>query len=335
MTLDVEAVPASVRPETATDGAPPAAIDRIEHVVTEACARLSVFRRTRSSRRPDAASSPASPTPRSNSRWSWRPAASWRSTPTTPTWPRACCWTSSAARPSRSSADPPTPRASPRWPTATRPTWPPTSAAASTSGSSTPRWPGSTWTAWARRCAPSATSSSLPGHPDPLRPLLAQRRGPLRAAAAFVHARGDGPGAQRGRPRGARDRVLRAALLVRLHGLHAHPVQRGHGPRPAVVVLSSPPSATTCRTSSTASATTRCCPSTRAASATTGPRSAASDRTSGGPTARARRRPVPEDRQRHTAVAVNQGESGRARLRLPGDLAHRHRGVPRPPQEHR
>ena len=41
MTLDVEAVPVSVRPETATDGAPPAAIDRIEHVVTEACERLS------------------------------------------------------------------------------------------------------------------------------------------------------------------------------------------------------------------------------------------------------------------------------------------------------
>ncbi|MDE3725348.1 ribonucleoside-diphosphate reductase subunit alpha, partial [Nocardiopsis sp. N85] len=41
MTLDVEAVPASVRPEPTTEGAPPTALDRIEHVVTEACARLS------------------------------------------------------------------------------------------------------------------------------------------------------------------------------------------------------------------------------------------------------------------------------------------------------
>ena len=41
MTLDVEAVPASVRPEPATEGAPPTALDRIEHVVAEACARLA------------------------------------------------------------------------------------------------------------------------------------------------------------------------------------------------------------------------------------------------------------------------------------------------------
>ncbi|WP_306366567.1 ribonucleoside-diphosphate reductase subunit alpha [Nocardiopsis sp. CC223A] len=41
MTLDVEAAPASVRPEPITEGAPPTALDRIEHVVTEACARLA------------------------------------------------------------------------------------------------------------------------------------------------------------------------------------------------------------------------------------------------------------------------------------------------------
>ncbi|WP_017604222.1 ribonucleoside-diphosphate reductase subunit alpha [Nocardiopsis alkaliphila] len=41
MTLDVEAVPASVRPEPSNEGGPRAAIDRIEHVVTEACARLT------------------------------------------------------------------------------------------------------------------------------------------------------------------------------------------------------------------------------------------------------------------------------------------------------
>ncbi|WP_017544418.1 ribonucleoside-diphosphate reductase subunit alpha [Nocardiopsis prasina] len=41
MTLDVEAVPASVRPAPTNGGGAPAAIDRIEHVVTEACARLT------------------------------------------------------------------------------------------------------------------------------------------------------------------------------------------------------------------------------------------------------------------------------------------------------
>ncbi|GAA1459606.1 ribonucleoside-diphosphate reductase subunit alpha [Nocardiopsis exhalans] len=41
MTLDVEAVPASVRPEPTSGGGAPAAIDRIERVVTEACARLT------------------------------------------------------------------------------------------------------------------------------------------------------------------------------------------------------------------------------------------------------------------------------------------------------
>ncbi|WP_017579176.1 ribonucleoside-diphosphate reductase subunit alpha [Nocardiopsis valliformis] len=41
MTLDVEAVPASVRPEPTNGGGARAAIDRIEHVVTEACARLT------------------------------------------------------------------------------------------------------------------------------------------------------------------------------------------------------------------------------------------------------------------------------------------------------
>ena len=41
MTLDVEAVPASVRPTRSGEGGPPAAVDRIEHVVAEACAGLT------------------------------------------------------------------------------------------------------------------------------------------------------------------------------------------------------------------------------------------------------------------------------------------------------
>src|SRR5699024_10913714 len=41
MTLDVEAVPASVGPARADEGGVPAAVDRIEHVVAEACAGLT------------------------------------------------------------------------------------------------------------------------------------------------------------------------------------------------------------------------------------------------------------------------------------------------------
>ena len=42
--------------------------------------------------------------------------------------------------------------------------------------------------------------------------FLHMRRSPHRAAAGVLHARGDGPGAERDRPRGARDRVLRRAV---------------------------------------------------------------------------------------------------------------------------
>ncbi len=51
---------------------------------------------------------------------------------------------------------------------------------------------------------------------------------PHRDAAGLLHARGDGPGAERDRPRGARDRVLRGAVELRLHEQHADAVQRRH-----------------------------------------------------------------------------------------------------------
>jgi hypothetical protein len=58
-----------------------------------------------------------------------------------------------------------------------------------------------------------------------------------RAAAGLLHAGGDGPGAERDRPRGARHRVLRAAVDLRLHELDADAVQRRHAALAAVVVL--------------------------------------------------------------------------------------------------
>ena len=47
------------------------------------------------------------------------------------------------------------------------------------------------------------------------------------------------------------------------------------------------------------------------------------------------RRAVPEDRQRHRGRGQPGRQAQGRRLRLPGDLARRHRGVPRPAQEHR
>ena len=75
----------------------------------------------------------------------------------------------------------------------------------------------------------------LPRPADPVRPLLhPQQRHPLRAAAGLLHARRHGPGDQRDRPRAARHRVLRAAVHLRLHELHADPVQRRHAASAAV-----------------------------------------------------------------------------------------------------
>ena len=177
----------------------------------------------------------------------------------------------------------------------------------------------------------------LPGPPDPLRPLLHphRRRHPLRAAPGLLHARRHGPGHQRDRPRGAGHRVLRAALQLRLHVLHADPVQlrdpaapaqlllpdhgpgrprrhlqRHQGQRPAVQIRRRPGQ--------------RLDPGARHG----GPHQ-------GDQRAQPGRGALPQGGQRHRRG----GEPGRQaqgrRLRLSGDLAPRHRGVPRPAQEHR
>ena len=58
-----------------------------------------------------------------------------------------------------------------------------------------------------------------------------------RAAAGVLHARRDGPGAERDRPRSARDRVLQRAVELRLHVLDADAVQLRHAPLAAVELL--------------------------------------------------------------------------------------------------
>ncbi len=129
----------------------------------------------------------------------------------------------------------------------------------------------------------------LPRPADAVRPLFpAPRRPSLRAAAGVLHARGDGPGAERDRPRGARDRVLRGAVDVRLHELDADAVQR----RARATRSCRPAICRRCRTISTASTRrsrkTRCWPSTPAGWATTGRRCGRSAAISRAPTARAR-----------------------------------------------
>ena len=58
----------------------------------------------------------------------------------------------------------------------------------------------------------------LPRPADAVRPLLPARdEAAHRAAAGLLHARGDGPVAERDRPRSARHRVLRSAVELRLH----------------------------------------------------------------------------------------------------------------------
>ena len=162
-----------------------------------------------------------------------------------------------------------------------------------------------------------------------------QCRPPLRAAAMLLHARRDGARAERGRPRGARDRVLQRAVDVRLHVEHAHAVQLRHASLATVVVL---PDDGVRRPR-------------RHLRSDQGERAAVQVRGRAGQRLdeRARdglahqgherqvagRRAVPQGRERHGG----RGEPGRQaqgrRLHLPRDLAPRHRGVPRAAQEHR
>ena len=176
----------------------------------------------------------------------------------------------------------------------------------------------------------------VPRPPDALRPLLPARpRQAVRTAAGLLHARRDGPGCARDRPRSEGDRVLRPAVVVRLHGLDADAVQFGHAAPAAVVVLPHD----------------RLRRPRRHLQVDQGQRAAGKifrrprQRLDAG--ARPRRphqghqrrepghRPVPEGRQRHRDRRQPGRQAQGRGLRLSGDLARRHRGIPRPAQEHR
>ena len=183
----------------------------------------------------------------------------------------------------------------------------------------------------------------LPRPADAVRPLfpdrpvraICRRRPPLRAAAGVLHARGDGPGAERGQPRGARDRVLQRAVDVRLHELDADPVQFGHASLAALVVLPDDGGRRPRRhlrgdQGKRAALQVRRRPRQRLDQ-----RARAGQPHQGHQRQVAGRRAVPEGRQRHRG----RGQPGRQAqgrgLLVPRDLAPRHRGIPRAAQEHR
>ncbi len=132
-----------------------------------------------------------------------------------------------------------------------------------------------------------------------------------------------------------RHRVLRTAVLVRLHEL-----ARRRCSTPAPCARSSPPATSPpCRTISTASSarsrTTRCCPSLPAVWATTGAAYAPWRPHQGHQRQDPGRRALPEGRQRHRRGRQPGRQAQGRGLRLPGNLAPRHRGIPRAAQEHR
>ena len=158
----------------------------------------------------------------------------------------------------------------------------------------------------------------------------------LRAAAGVLPPGRDGDGAARGRPGGPRDRVLRAAQPFRF--MSSTPTLFNSGTtRPQLSscflttveddLASHLPRHPQQRAARQVGA---------AASATTGPRCAASGATSSGTNGESQGVVPFLKIANDTAVAVNQGGKRQGRgLRVPGDLAQRHPGVPRAAQEHR
>jgi hypothetical protein len=176
----------------------------------------------------------------------------------------------------------------------------------------------------------------VPGSANPVRPLFpAHRRSSDRAAPGLLHAGRDGTGPERDRPRGACHRVLRAALDLRLHELHPHAVQRRHAALAAVVVLPDhrvrrPGRHLRGHQGERAAGQVRRRSGQRLdAGARAGQPHQGNQRQEPG------RRAVPEGRQRHRGRGQSGWQAQGRGVRVPRDLAHGHRGVSRPAQEHR
>ncbi len=253
--------------------------------------------------------------------------------------PPACCWTSCAARPWASWA----------WPAVSTPrrTWRERYArllhrlhqAGGGPGAAGPPpaaiRPGAPGRRPQARARPAV---HLPGPADPVRPLLHPQRGrrALRAAPGLLHARGHGPGHQRDRPRGAapssstsccpsfdfmsstptlfNSGTLRPAaqLLLPDHGAGrpGRHLRRHQGQRPAVQVRRRPGQ--------------RLDPGARHGRPHQGHQRQEPGRGA-----------LPQGGQRHRGGGQPGRQAQGRGLRLPGDLAHRHRGVPGAAQEHR
>ena len=190
----------------------------------------------------------------------------------------------------------------------------------------------------ARRSAEAGARPQLhlPRPADAVRPLLhPQQRRALRTAASVLHARCDGSRARRSRPHRARDRVLRSAVVVRLHEFHADAVQRRHAALAVVVVFPD----------HGAGRSRRHLPrhSRQRDAVEMGRRPR--QRLDAGACARrlhqrherqvAGRSAVPESGQRHRGRGEPGRQAQRRRVLVPRNVAPRHRGIHRAAQEHR
>ena len=157
----------------------------------------------------------------------------------------------------------------------------------------------------------------------------------LRAAAGVLHARRHGPRAARDRPRGARDRVLRPAVVVRLHGLDADAVQLRHAAAAAVVLLPHHRRRRSRRHLQVGQGQRAAGQIFRRARQRLDPRARPRRAHQGHQRRKPGRGAVPEGRQRHRDRRQPGRQAQGRGLRLSRNLAHRHRGVSRPAQEHR
>ena len=215
-------------------------------------------------------------------------------------------------------------------------TSPPSSRRASKPSCWTTRWASSTWSPGRRAEVRPRPELRLPRPANPVRPLLPAHEGKrIEMPQAFFMRVAMGSGAERNRPRRRpRHRVLRTAVVVRLHVVHADAVQLRHpSPQLSSCYLTTVPD--DLDGIYEAIKENALLSKFAAAWATTGPRCARWAAHQGHQRQIARRGPLPQGGQRHRRG----GEPGRQAqgrgLRLPGNLAPRHRRVPGTAQEHR
>ena len=176
----------------------------------------------------------------------------------------------------------------------------------------------------------------VPRPPDARRALPgAPRRAPTRAAAGFLDARRDGPGGGRSGSQRPGARVLRADVDAALRAVDTDSVPRRHHSPAALVLL---PHHGRRRPGPHLQEPRRQRPALQVVGRA-GQRLVQHPRHQLADQEHQRREPgrdpVPQDRQRRHHGDQPFRQAARRHLRLPRDLAHGHRGLPRPAPQHR